>query len=276
MGDRAVSLRIRVYHSITILQENAMNETNFTRHRAVEFTRNNVIQIKRLLPNDKVGACNVFLLIEEFIAPRNAMATEAKLSNSEVFCYLFEGALLQSNSTGSVNIIEEGGAYHLVSGKGLEYWYMPIADHAVCHGIQICLNVPPSQAKSDPQQDSWREVQLPETHNKGSTTHYIVGDGSPVSAAIPLLLQDTTIRSQAHTFVAVPENMQGLAYCYRGRIEIGGAVMERGEFIVLPHHTELVASGLSESGIMLLAGVPLRAADAKKAGSIKHVSTGFY
>lgn len=213
--------------------------------------------VKRLFPIEDQESYNPFVLIDEFFIPANAGFPKHGHRGFEAYTYVVEGALEHSDSSGHHQVIEAGGVQHFIAGKGISHSELPASIKPICHGFQIWVNLPSDMKQHEPLYDFWQSDQIPLTQNKGSETRHIVGDGSPVVSTLPLIIQDITIEINAHHFASIPEEMEGLLYCYSGKIESCNYHVGSGDYFFLPESQEILIYAVTKSRLLLAAGVPL-------------------
>ncbi|MBD3345227.1 MAG: hypothetical protein GF401_09220 [Chitinivibrionales bacterium] len=224
---------------------------------AQEIRESNDIRVKRLFPASDQTSYDPFALVDEFFIPQDSGFPRMEYRGFEGYTYITEGALLHSDTTGIARVIESGGLQHYVAGRGLVHSETSVAGHPLCHGFRIWVNLPRDMKKIDPSYDSWQPDQLPYVQNQGSSAYHIVGNGAPTSSTIPLIIQDIHMDINAHHFMSVPSEMEGLMYCYWGEVEACDYRIGPGEYFFLPDAVEIAAYARRESRILLLAGVPL-------------------
>ena len=191
----------------------------------------------------------------------------------ETLTYMLSGEFEHQDHLGNRGAINQGGAQWMRAGRGIIHSEMPSqpkdGGDAGMHGFQLWINMAAKDKMSNP---DWRDIQPEQVReitldDNGSLIRLIAGQwhiaGNPESG--PLLdasaqasVADLRLAPGAEVTLPIPKTHSVLAYIYRGALDSGRGVVQRGNLVLFGDGESIQLRAPEEgTGILLLHGTPL-------------------
>ncbi|GAB2515022.1 pirin family protein [Microbulbifer agarilyticus] len=186
----------------------------------------------------------------------------------ETLTYMLSGEFEHKDHLGNRGAISQGGAQWMRAGRGIIHSEMPSQGESGMHGFQLWINMPAKDKMAAP---DWRDVQPEQVREvtldeQGSMIRLIAGQwqvaGEPECA--PLLdtsasaaVADLRLAAGAEIKLPLPAAHTVLVYIYRGSLDTGRGVVERGNLVLFGAGESLQLNAAEEMGALVLHGNPL-------------------
>ncbi|MBY6211477.1 pirin family protein [Microbulbifer agarilyticus] len=186
----------------------------------------------------------------------------------ETLTYMLSGEFEHKDHLGNRGAISQGGAQWMRAGRGIIHSEMPSQGDTGMHGFQLWINMPAKDKMADP---DWRDVQPEQVREitldeQGSMIRLIAGQwqvaGEPECA--PLLdtsasaaVADLRLAAGAEVNLPLPAAHTVLVYIYRGSLDTGRGVVDRGNLVLFGAGESLQLNAAEDTGVLILHGNPL-------------------
>jgi redox-sensitive bicupin YhaK (pirin superfamily) len=224
--------------------------------------------VRRLLPAPQRQAVGPFLFFDHF-GPIVAAAGSAHDVRPHphvglaTVTYLFEGAMLHSDSTGAVQRIEPGAINWMTAGRGIVHSERTPADQRAIsrrlHGLQMWCALPAADEEMAPSFAHTPAGALPVLELGGAELRVLVGSAfgaaSPVATRSPTLLLDIRLHDGA-AFPLPPATERAL-YGIDEPFQLDGQTIAPHRMVLIPAGAEPMISGLGDATVALIGGEPL-------------------
>jgi quercetin 2,3-dioxygenase len=227
-------------------------------------------------PGADTGITDPFLMLDEMgpvhYGPGQALgAPDHPHRGFETVTYLLDGEMEHRDSTGGGGLLRNGDTQWMTAGAGLVHSEMPtkamMRDGGLMHGMQLWVNLP-RRDKMIParyQDIGADEITLAASADRKALVRIVAGEVGgivgPGSTHTPIVYAHVTLEPGARLSVAWPTEFNGLVYCLRGGIRVGGDPRPLGDhqLAVLDGAGEaLLVEADEASDVLLLGGAPLR------------------
>ena len=197
----------------------------------------------------------------------------------ETLTYMLSGEFEHQDHLGNRGAIAEGGAQWMRAGRGIIHSEMPSQGDVGMHGFQLWINMAAKDKMSKP---GWRDIQPDEVRelaldDRGSLMRMIAGEwqvgGEPhcaplLDAAAEASVADVRLAPGAEVILPLPAEHSVLVYVYRGALDTGRGVVNRGNLVLFgngeslqlraPQGTPEESAGKQQdTGLLVLHGLPL-------------------
>ena len=193
----------------------------------------------------------------------------------ETVTYLIDGEMEHRDSYGGGGVIRGGDTQWMTAGSGLVHSEMPtgkmMREGGLLHGVQIWVNLPKADKRSEPRYQDITGDQLTLFRNDDGTAivRLIAGDlagqHGPGNTHTPIVLAHASLDPAAHVALEWPTEFNALVYVLSGAGRVGGpdgrslssgqvAVLGAGDTLVLDVH----ADQTEPFEALLLGGRPIR------------------
>lgn len=227
-------------------------------------------------PGADTGITDPFLMLDEMgpvhYGPGQALgAPDHPHRGFETVTYLLDGEMEHRDSTGGGGLLRSGDTQWMTAGAGLVHSEMPtkamMRDGGLMHGMQLWVNLP-RRDKMIParyQDIGADEITLAASTDRKALVRIVAGEvgaiAGPGSTHTPIVYAHATFEPGARVSVAWPTDFNGLVYCLRGGIRVGGDPRSLGDhqLAVLDGAGDtLLVEADTASDVLLLGGAPLR------------------
>lgn len=184
----------------------------------------------------------------------------------ETFTYMIKGGFEHQDHMGNKKVISDGDVQWMSTGYGVIHSEMPVSNQGM-HGFQIWLNMPAKDKLRPAQYADSSGSNLPTLALGNNSKLTLLGGSLAInqqrltSHVGPLAasgaIADLSL-SQNDTISVNVSGKQMLAlFVHTGEIESGDERLAAGELALLDANEPINLSALQQSGVLLLAGVPL-------------------
>jgi redox-sensitive bicupin YhaK (pirin superfamily) len=173
--------------------------------------------------------------------------------------WLFEGAIVHTDSLGSDQLIRPGELNLMTAGHGIVHAEQ--ADRVrsqTLHGIQLWLAQPHETREGNA--GFTHHAQLPRVESGAGQATVFIGDFAGTSSAAvvehPAVGVDVTHRAGSSTWALDPDSEYAV-YCAVGSATVNGAVVTEGELLAWePGTSELAIESDTDARLVVLGGAP--------------------
>lgn len=225
--------------------------------------------VRRCLPSVQRQAVGPFLFFDHF-GPVVAKPTD----NHDVrphphiglatVTYLFEGAMMHRDSTGSVQRIEPGAINWMTAGRGIVHSERTPDDlrgqTRVSHGLQLWVALPTEYEEVEPSFAHTAADAIPSLQLDGVHIRVLIGSAlgltSPVKTLSPTLYLDLALAAGAQIVIGEWAAERAL-YAPEGTFQIDGVTVPANQLAVLQAGTTVTLSAPQAMHVVLVGGEPL-------------------
>jgi redox-sensitive bicupin YhaK (pirin superfamily) len=224
--------------------------------------------VRRLLPAAARQAVGPFLFFDHF-GPLEAgpgslhdVRAHPHIGLATV-TYLFEGAMLHSDSTGAVQRIEPGAINWMTAGRGIVHSERTPEDQRGVrrrlHGLQMWCALPPADEEAEPSFAHTPAAAIPALDVGGAELRVLVGTAfgatSPVLVRSPTLLLHIQLRDGAG--FPLPPAAERAVYGVDHPFQLDGQTVEPFQMVVIAPGDEPMISAEGDATVALVGGEPL-------------------
>jgi len=178
--------------------------------------------------------------------------------------YLYDGVILHKDSLGSEEFIRPGAVNWMTAGRGIVH-----SEHSrretnapSIEGIQTWVALPIEYEETAPAFEHYAAEVLPELSGDGFRLRVVagtlMGKTSPVKTFSPLFYGDLEIRAGAKMQLDLPRGQEAALYVARGKVNVGGSVVEVGTMLVFPEGQALEVNADADARVVVLGGEKLK------------------
>ncbi|WP_081848123.1 pirin family protein [Microbulbifer sp. HZ11] len=187
----------------------------------------------------------------------------------ETLTYMLSGEFEHQDHLGNRGAIHQGGAQWMRAGRGIIHSEMPSQGEGGMHGFQLWINMAAKDKMSKP---AWRDIHPEQVREvaldeDGSLIRLIAGQwqigGEPecgplLEAAAEASVADLRLNAGTEVILPVPRSHSVLAYIYRGALDTGRGVVDRGNLVLFGDGDSIQLRAPDKgTGLLLLHGAPL-------------------
>ncbi len=237
----------------------------------------NRVPLTRLVPgrgqrgDEAFRAMDPFLLMDHFGPMVLPPGTDAGFpphphKGFQTLTYLLQGAFRHRDSTGGSGVLRPGGAQLMHAGSGIVHEEMPVPEHlesgGPIEGVQLWINLPsadkgtaPGYTDLQPESMPWQALPAGRIRALAGTWAGVEGPArTPARIAYAHLELDAGGRFQH----PLPDGWMAAVVPLRGSVRIEGTEVPADTVALLGDGDSLDLEAAGETGLMLLAGEPLR------------------
>lgn len=225
--------------------------------------------VRRVLPHAKQRMVGPFIFFDhigpaEFAPGQGLDVRPHPHIGLATVTYLFEGEMDHRDSLGVHQTIRPGDVNWMTAGRGIVHSERT-GDKArssgfSMHGIQTWVALPESDEENEPEFHHHPGRELPERIIGDARLRLILGtafgETAPVKVFSPIFYVHADM-PRGSTIPMTAEHEERAIYIARGRIDIGGNVLNEGDMAVLTPGVEPSLTAEADSIIMLCGGAPL-------------------
>jgi redox-sensitive bicupin YhaK (pirin superfamily) len=226
------------------------------------------LTVRRLLPSAARQAVGPFLFFDHF-GPITAQPGDIHDVRPHphiglaTVTYLFEGAMVHRDSTGTVQRIEPGAINWMTAGRGIAHSERTPDDlRAIVHrshGLQLWAALPTADEEVEPQFLHTPAAAIPALEIGGARLRVLVGSAfgatSPVAVRSPTLVLDIAL--SAGDAFPLPLADERAVYVVDGDAQLDGEDIPPGRMLVLEAGEEPMLSADADARVVLVGGAPL-------------------
>lgn len=179
--------------------------------------------------------------------------------------YLFEGAQMHRDSTGSLQRIEPGAINWMTAGRGIVHSERKPDDlldqRYGLHGLQLWAALPPAHEEDAPSFVHTPASAIPQLQVGEASVRLLIGEAwgvrSPVAVYMPTLYLDVQLPAGG-AFDLPPLYEERAVYAVDQALELGHAVLPARQMAVLPvGETVRIGAGAQGARLVVIGGAPL-------------------
>ncbi|HEY8569124.1 pirin family protein [Microbulbifer sp.] len=195
----------------------------------------------------------------------------------ETLTYMLSGEFEHRDHLGNRGAIAQGGAQWMRAGRGIIHSEMPSQSKdpgaGGMHGFQLWINMAAQDKMSKP---GWRDIQPEQVREvtldeRGSLMRILAGqwqvhgqaeNGPLLDAAAEAAVADVRLAAGAQIDLGLPQQHAVLVYIYRGALDTGRGVVNRGNLVLFGSGESLQLRAPEDApeegaGMLVLHGMPL-------------------
>ncbi len=230
------------------------------------------VKLNRVFAHGQGSELDPFLMLDEFSSYDATDYLAGFPSHPhrgfETVTYMLDGHMLHEDHLGNRGDLKSGDVQWMTAGRGIVHSEMPQQREGRMRGFQLWINLPAAE-KMKPA--SYRDIPAAEipvaTLPGGVVVKVIAGDleADGVAVAGPIqglstepLYMDVSLPPRATFTQPLPSAHAAFVYVFEGRVDIGGAGLEKGQGAVLVDGDVCTITGAADGGrVLILAGKPL-------------------
>jgi quercetin 2,3-dioxygenase len=147
----------------------------------------------------------------------------------ETVTYLFEGAVVHTDSRGNTGELHAGDVQWMTAGRGVIHSEMPVGDAPV-HAMQLWLNLPAADKMTAPRYQDLRADSVPSIREPGLEIKIFSGTVHGVTAPtlnhVPMTMLDIRIDSDVETTLELPASDRIMLFVAEGSLRLGAERVE--------------------------------------------------
>ncbi|MBY5991332.1 pirin family protein [Ferrimonas balearica] len=180
----------------------------------------------------------------------------------ETLTIMLKGHFRHQDHLGNVGELRDGGAQWMSAGRGVIHSEMPMMTDGQLHGFQLWINLPAAKKMQpadyrDFQSESIPTVALGDNAQLRLISGELNGQSGPLTKpAVPMLVGELTL--DGRVALPVPGDYHLMAYLYQGRVRVDDQEVAAGQMLHFGDGDTLALEALEPSGLLLLAGQPIR------------------
>lgn len=224
------------------------------------------VRMTRVIGNSRLDHLDPWLLLDEFRSddPDDYVAGFPDHPHRG-FCtltYMLAGEIAHGDNRGNQGVVGPGGIQWMVAGRGIVHHEFPRQADGLLWGFQFWLNLPAAEKMCEPDYADIPAAAIPEVSLGDSAVARVLagsfmGESGPVQhpQTLPLLVD---LRGAYSGSLPVDAGLEAHIYAYNGSARVGDSTLERGQLAQLGNGEQLEISTGSDSGCLLICGVPLQ------------------
>jgi redox-sensitive bicupin YhaK (pirin superfamily) len=230
--------------------------------------------VNRLLPADLVDDVGPFLLLDHSYpidfkkgAPLPQHLNEHPHRGLVTFTYVINGEVEHFDSLGNREIVAEGGAHWLSTGRGVIHGERvsdrQVASGGILHAIQFWTNIPAAYKSDLPQYKALKAEAFPvaSLSNHGGVIRILLGKcgsyESPVQSFSGAFLYRVTLNAKSEFRISVGGEMKSAVFVPDDLVIINGSLVGKSQLLILGDNCgEIVLRnpGISNADAYILGG----------------------
>ena len=228
-------------------------------------------RISRILPNRYVDAVGSFVFLDHLL-PQHRPAEESKGVGAHphrgiaTLTYLLSGKAQHYDSMGHKGSVTSGGAQWMKAGKGVMHDEVLISEegetHALIHGFQFWINLPPAQKIEDPEYLSLNAADMPLfSIGDHGFIKVVVGSYEGAASPVPVYKEQFLYHLHLPSGAAFRHNLdkgtESAVFVATGSVLVNDMLFQNGEFIELDREegiVELRNEGHDASDVLFFGG----------------------
>ena len=183
----------------------------------------------------------------------------------EAVTYMLAGRMRHHDNAGNTGLLQPGGAQWMTAGSGLIHSELPEQEEGLMEGFQLWINLSASRKMSPPHYKDVAPEAIPEIDlEHGGKVRIVAGERDGTAGAIhrpdtePVFL-DVHLPAGHRFSHPLPSGLNGFAYVYRGRLDVGGTEVPQSRMAILANDAErFETESVEDARFILVAGKPLR------------------
>jgi len=227
---------------------------SFKKIKSIKIDEGEGASVKRLFPNENHNSHHdPFVLMDEFFVEAPASFPEHEHRGFEAITYMLAGSFVHKDNQGNKSEVKKEGIQAFNAGRSIIHSEKP-GEEGISHGIQLWVNLPEGQKKSDPSYQSLEKAKIIED-KKEYTVKQILGEKSPITLKTEVNYLDINIK-KGNTFnYSLDNNKKGFVYLITGEIDLEEKLQE-GQGILLPENATITVKANKDSQFLIISGKP--------------------
>jgi len=211
--------------------------------------------VKRLFPTrNHNGFHDPFVLFDEFfVEPPNEFAPHEH-RGFEAITYMLEGHFTHQDNLGNKAEVGPGGIQAFNAGSGIMHSEKPGED-GLSRGIQLWINLPRADKKSDPSYQSFSADQVEEVEKEGLKIRKVAGQGSELELHTDISYLDITAEKGSSFEQKLAEKEIAVVYLIEGALN-AGEELKAGEGLLVEAGEEVELHFAEKSRLIFLKSLP--------------------